>query len=252
MVPRPRARSIARKASRRGERVEAAPPSNALNGMRLRRGPTPERVAEALAEIGERGRVVVGVVVAGEQRVRQHRREAGGARVLAGGVEHLVERVGAVDGHERAAPARGRRAERDAEPHRGDLAVERRGCRAGRPAVHTVMLRMSMACALGSARTRMASMTRSTLASGSPMPWKRTPWIARPPAGQVRAERAHLLDDLPRLEVAREAHAAGRAEGARERAADLRADARGEAPRRARAGCAPPRSPRRRGGGRRT
>jgi len=40
----------------------------------------------------------------------------------------------------------------------------------GIPAVHTVMLRTSMACAHGSPRTRIASITRSRFAIGSPIP----------------------------------------------------------------------------------
>ena len=59
------------------------------------------------------------------------------------------------------------------------------------------------------------------------MPWNTTPWTR--PRGEPRAHDAHLLDDLPRLEVAREAHPPGRAERARERAADLRAHAHREA-----------------------
>ncbi|AUX32786.1 uncharacterized protein SOCE836_049330 [Sorangium cellulosum] len=51
----------------------------------------------------------------------------------------------------------------------------------GSPAVHTVMLRMSIACALGSESTRIAWMTRSALASGSPMPWNSTPCTRAPP-----------------------------------------------------------------------
>ena len=48
-------------------------------------------------------------------------------------------------------------------------------------------------------------------------------------AAQAAPDRAHLLDDLPGLEVAREPHAAGRAELAAQRAAHLRADADREA-----------------------
>ena len=94
----------------------------------------------------------------------------------------------------------------------------------GRPAVHTVIARASMPSAHGSVSTAIAASTASRFASGSPMPWNTTPWTRAPRGSRARID-AHLLDDLPRLEVAREAEPAGRAERARERAADLRADA---------------------------
>jgi len=52
------------------------------------------------------------------------------------------------------------------------LGASRASCRIplGKPEVHTVMARASMASAHGSLSTRIASMTRSTFASGSPIP----------------------------------------------------------------------------------
>ena len=106
--------------------------------------------------------------------------------------------------------------------------------------MHTVIARASMACAHGSVthgdRREHAVEVRERLAHALEHDAVHAlAAVARERAAHV----AHLLDDLPRLEVAREAHAPRRAERARERAADLRADAHREAaPCRSRAGCA--------------
>ena len=86
----------------------------------------------------------------------------------------------------------------------------------GSPAVQTVTLRASIASALGSVSTRMAAMTRSALASGSPMPWNTTPCTrpiprARSPRRTTRTcstiSQTSRLRDSPSRPVAQNAHA---------------------------------------------
>ena len=95
-----------------------------------------------------------------------------------------------------------------------------------------MIARASIASALGSHMTSIAASTRSRFAIGSPIPWNTTPWTRsgeRCPRGRPQAaRRPNLLDDLPRLEISKEPHPAGRAERTRQRAADLRAHADGE------------------------
>ena len=152
------------------------------------------------------------------------------ARVLLGGVDDLVERVRRVDGHEAPAHVADARCRWRGRGAPSGASRASRRMPAGSPDVHTVMARASMASAHGSHITRMASRTRSRFASGSPIPWKTTP-CTRCPGLERPAHQAHLLDDLPGLQVAREAEPPGRAERARQRAPRLRADARAEAPR---------------------
>jgi len=87
------------------------------------------------------------------------------------------------------------------------------------PDVHTVMARASIASAQGSFMTRIAAMTRSTLASGSPFPGTRPRGCARPRRASRGAGAPARRSPTPR--VAREAEATSRAERARERAPGL-------------------------------
>ena len=133
----------------------------------------------------------------------------------------------AVDGHEPPPPSRQRRAQRDPEAHRRDLAVQHpdargQARRADRDVPHVDGLRARLG------EDPDGPDHPLDVGERLPHPLEEDP-VDASASGQVRAERPHLLDfDLPRLQVAREAHAASGAEGARERAPDLRADARGE------------------------
>ncbi len=229
MVPSPRARKIARKASSRSERTNADPPSsvNALNGMRLRRGPVPARSRKRSQRSARAAASSSRVVVPGEEGVRQHRREAGRAGVLGGGLEHRLQRVGAVDGHERAPPPRHRRAQRDPQPHRRHLPVERADARRQPRRAHGDVAHVD---GLRARLREHADGLDDPLDVGERLPHALEEDAVQPRAAgrEIGAERPHLLDDLPRLQVAREPHAPRGAERARQRAPHLGADARGE------------------------
>jgi hypothetical protein len=86
----------------------------------------------------------------------------------------------------------------------------------GTPAVHTVIALASMAIALGSHSTPIASSTRSTFESGSPIPWNTTPCTRCPmEASRLRRtirtcsmiSQVSRLRRSPSLPVAQNAHA---------------------------------------------
>ena len=192
--------------------------------------PDPGALGERPGTLRERAGVVGRVVHARERRHRPHRREARRLRVLLRRVEHLVERVGASIG------IRLRRTSLRALPieiprRTFGTSRARRRMPLGSPEVQTVIARASIARAQGSHITAIASMTRSTLASGSPIPWKTTPWTRPPARPEVPRPRAAPARRSPTSPGCAEPEAPGRAERARERAPRLRADARGEAPR---------------------
>ena len=140
--------------------------------------------------------------------------------VLARGVEHLGDRVAAVERDElaRAARRRARGARPRASPAAGTRA--RRRMPGTTPTVDTVRWRAEMPTS--SCRRSSDSSTGSTLASGSPMPMNTT---LRHALRRRVLGAQHLLDDLAGVEVALEAGLAGRAERAAHRAAGLRRDA---------------------------
>ena len=178
-------------------------------------------------EVGEGGGVGGAVVVVVEEGDGEHRREAGEGGVLAGGGEGLRERLGAVDRHEAAAQFGAGAGEREAEADLRGLAGEAAdpGGEAGGAhgdgagvdgeggGVGEDRDRREHAVEVGE---RLAHALEDDAADAGA-------------GGQVCTHEPDLLDDLPRLEVALEAEAAGGAEGTGEGAADLGADTDGEA-----------------------
>ena len=98
------------------------------------RGRRPVAAANARARSASARGIVVAVVDAGEQRHRPHRRQAGRARVLGGGREHVVERCArsaiGISGLRRAAIAL---RDREPEAHLRRLAREPADARRAAP-----------------------------------------------------------------------------------------------------------------------
>ena len=93
--------------------------------------------------------------------------------------------------------------------------------------MHTVMFRRSIACALGSEKTRMAASTRSRFGLTHAL---EDDAVGARALGKLGAHEPQLFDDFPGFEVAVESHATGRAERAGERTAHLGADTNGKSP----------------------
>ena len=144
------------------------------------------------------------------------------AAVAADGVEEVVEAPALLDRHERRALAGTALREAEHEPERAllvDEPVDRGDDARGRD--HDP-LRADLA-AVRLAEHRRGLVDRGLVEERLPHPHEHD---VGDPHAAVAAELDHLVDDLPRLEVALEAELAGRAERARERAAGLARHAR--------------------------
>lgn len=186
-------------------------------------------LAEAVDEVGEGVGVLGGVVVAVEEGEGEHGGEAGGEGVVDDGVEDLGEGVGAIDGHEVVASIRAGAGDREAEADAGgfageaaDAGGEARGADGDGAGVDGEGGRLGEDGDRGEDAVEVGEGLAHALKDDA---------VDAGARGEAGADEADLLDDLPGLEVAAEAHATRGTEGAGEGAADLGGDADGVAAR---------------------
>jgi hypothetical protein len=202
------------------ERVVVA---DAVVGDEADAGGDPGAFGEAPRQIRKRFDMRVAVVDPGEQRVGEHRGDSGRLGVRGRDLQHLRQRVRAFQRDEPSSLVRNRGSDRDAQAnvgqlfHQGAQATEVSGRADGDgPSVDGEQARV----AHHADRTDDLTDVRERFAHAL-----EDHTVHACAVGQVIAELAHLVDDLPCVEVTRQAHASGGAEGAADGAADLRRDA---------------------------